>query len=99
MNPKHFQIRVCPNTRTLWLTHAKAGQTRRIKGIEQEVLWALCADLSVTQDEDNATTAIERSVVFADGMPGHCGAGQADLCRAQRRMTTLVDGLLPDKSP
>jgi len=68
MNPKHFQIRVCPNTRTLWLTHAKAGQTRRIKDIGQEVLWALCADLSVTQDEDSATTAIERSVVFADGM-------------------------------
>jgi uncharacterized protein (DUF849 family) len=64
LNPKHFHIRAKAEDGTIWLTHEKFRQTIvPIKDVTNDVLLALCADLSA----DGVTKTIERSVRFADG--------------------------------
>lgn len=65
LNPKHFHVRVKPADGTIWLTHEKFRQVvAPIKDITNDVLFALCADLSA----DDEAKAVERSIQFADGM-------------------------------
>lgn len=65
LNPKHFHVRAKPADGSIWLTHEKYRQAIvPLKDITNDVLLALCADVS---NEDN-TRAIERCVEFSDGM-------------------------------
>lgn len=64
LNPKHFHVRTKPEDGTIWLTHEKYRQTIvPIKDVTNDVLLALCADLSA----DNQTQKVERSIKFSDG--------------------------------
>jgi uncharacterized protein (DUF849 family) len=64
LNPKHFHIRAKAEDGTIWLTHEKFRQALvPIKDVTNDVLLALCADLSA----DGVTQTVERSVRFADG--------------------------------
>ena len=64
LNPKHFKIRVKPEDGTIWLTHEKHLQPiRPISDITNEIMFALCADLSA----EDGTELIERSIRFSDG--------------------------------
>lgn len=64
LNPKHFHVRTKPEDGTIWLTHEKYRQTIiPIKDVTNDVLLALCADLSA----DNETQKVERSIKFSDG--------------------------------
>lgn len=65
LNPKHFHVRAKAADGTIWLTHEKYRQAiAPIKDITNDVLLALCADVSA----DGDARAIERSVQFNDGM-------------------------------
>ena len=67
MNPAHYQLRVRPDDGALMLVLAKPGQPlRRIRDMTTELLWCLCADVSAA--EVAVGEAIERNVIFADGM-------------------------------
>jgi hypothetical protein len=67
LNPKHFRIRANPVDGALWLTHEKWHQPiHKIADVTNEVLLALCADLSAGGE----TKTVERSVRFNDGW--HC---------------------------
>jgi uncharacterized protein (DUF849 family) len=64
LNPKHFHVRTKPEDGTVWLTHEKYREAViPIKDVTNDVLLALCADLSA----DGVTKTIERSVKFSDG--------------------------------
>ena len=64
LNPKHFHVRTKPEDGTVWLTHEKYREAViPIKDVTNDVLLALCADLSA----DGVTQTIERSVKFSDG--------------------------------
>ena len=64
LNPKHFHVRTKPEDGTMWLTHEKYREAIiPIKDVTNDVLLALCADLSA----DGVTKTIERSVKFSDG--------------------------------
>lgn len=64
LNPKHFHIRAKAEDGTVWLTHEKYRQAIiPIKDITNDVLLALCADLSA----DGVTQIVEREVRFTDG--------------------------------
>ena len=64
LNPKHFHVRTKPENGTIWLTHEKYRQAIiPIKDVTNDILFALCADLSA----DNITQCIERSIRFSDG--------------------------------
>jgi hypothetical protein len=64
LNPKHFHIRSNPSDGSLWLTHEKYMQPiHRVADVTNEVLLALCADLSAGGE----TKMVERSVKFSDG--------------------------------
>lgn len=64
LNPKHFHVRTKPEDGTIWLTHEKYRQTIiPIKDVTNDVLLALCADLSA----DSETQKVERSIKFSDG--------------------------------
>lgn len=65
LNPKHFHLRVKPEDGTIWMTHEKYLQPiKPIRDVTDEVLLALCADLSA----DGVSKSVERSVQFSDGM-------------------------------
>lgn len=82
MNPRHFLLNVDPNDGSIWLVLAKPGQPkRRIKEMTDEILLALCADISAALDEDDNVKSIERSVIFADGME----------CKVNVHLTKLPD--------
>ena len=64
LNPKHFHIRAKAEDGTVWLTHEKYRQAIiPIKDITNDILLALCADLSA----DGVTQIVEREVRFTDG--------------------------------
>ena len=64
LNPKHFHVRAKPDDGTIWLTHEKYLEPiRPIKDVTNDVLLALCADLSA----DGVTQSVEREVKFNDG--------------------------------
>lgn len=64
LNPKHFHIRAKAEDGAVWLTHEKYRQAIiPIKDITNDVLLALCADLSA----DGVTQIVEREVRFTDG--------------------------------
>lgn len=65
MKPNQFHVRVRAADGTIWLTHERsAAPVRPLKDITNDILLALCADVS---NEDGAR-AIERCVEFSDGM-------------------------------
>lgn len=65
MKPAHYHIRVKPEDGTIWLTLEKPRERiRPIKDITNDVMFALCADLSA----DGVTREIERSIRFSDGL-------------------------------
>lgn len=64
MNPKHFHIRAKAEDGTIWVTHEKfGGPIRPLRDVTNEVLLALCADLSA----DGVAQRVERDVKFNDG--------------------------------
>lgn len=64
LNPKHFHVRTKPADGTIWITHEKYRQPIiPIKDVTNDVLLALCADLSA----DGVTRTVEREVRFNDG--------------------------------
>jgi len=64
LNPKHFHVRTKPADGTIWITHEKYREPiRPIKDVTNDVLLALCADLSA----DGVTKVVEREVKFSDG--------------------------------
>lgn len=64
LNPKHFHVRTKPEDGTIWLTHEKYRQAIiPIKDVTNDVLLALCSDLSA----DGQTQKVERSIKFNDG--------------------------------
>lgn len=64
LNPKHFHVRAKAEDGTVWLTHEKYRQAiMPIKDITNDILLALCADLSA----DGVTQIVEREVRFTDG--------------------------------
>lgn len=66
LNPKHFYVRVKPEDGTIWITHEKyRDPIKPIKDVTNDVLLALCADLSAA---NMPFGMIERSVKFSDGM-------------------------------
>lgn len=65
IDPADLHLRAKPDDGTIWITHEKFLEpVRPLKDITNEVLLALCADLSA----DGVTTTLERSVSFSDGM-------------------------------
>lgn len=64
LNPKHFHVRAKPEDGTIWVTHEKYREPiRPVKDVTNDVLLALCADLSA----DGVTQVVEREVLFSDG--------------------------------
>ena len=64
LNPKHFHVRAKAEDGSIWMTHEKYREPiRPIKDITNDVLLALCADLSA----DGVTQTVERTVKFSDG--------------------------------
>lgn len=64
LNPKHFHVRAKADDGTIWLCHEKyRNPTIPVKDITNDVLLALCADLSA----DGVTQTVERSIKFSDG--------------------------------
>lgn len=64
MKPDHFRMRVNPDDGEIWLTLEKPRHPiKRIRKVTNDVLLALCADLSA----DGQSQAVERSVKFSDG--------------------------------
>lgn len=65
LNPKHFHIRAKAQDGTIWLTHEKYREVIiPIKDVTQDILLALCADLSGNEDKAQST---EREIIFNDG--------------------------------
>ena len=65
LNPKHFHVRSKAEDGSIWLTHEKFMEPiRPIKDVTNEVLLALCADLSAN---DQIAAKTEREVKFSDG--------------------------------
>lgn len=65
MNPKKLRVRANRDDGTIWLTEENYRKPiRPVRDVTQDVLLALCADLSA----DGVTQEIERSVKFNDGM-------------------------------
>jgi uncharacterized protein (DUF849 family) len=64
LNPKHFHIRSKAQDGSIWVTHEKYQQPiHPVKDVTNDVLLALCADLSA----DGVTQKVEREVKFSDG--------------------------------
>lgn len=82
MKGRDFMLNVDPKDGSIWLVHCKLGQPRkRIREMTDEILLALCADLSAALDEDNSIKSVERSVRFNDGME----------CKINVHLTALPD--------
>jgi len=63
-NPKHLFLRANRDDGTIWITYERFREPiRPVKDVTNEVLLALCADLSA----DGVTQTIEREVKFSDG--------------------------------
>lgn len=66
MNPKHINVRMCPKTGDLWLTHEKLNKPiKRVANITAHVYLALAADLVL----ENGTESVSRDIKFSDGKP------------------------------
>lgn len=64
LNPKHFHVRAKAEDGTIWLTHEKYREViKPVKDITNDVLLALCADLSA----DGVTEQVQREIKFSDG--------------------------------
>ena len=80
MKHKHFQLRVWPEDGKIWLVYAAPRQPiKRIRDMTEETMWCLCADLSAANDGPEVVKALERSIVFSDGME----------CRVTTELVTL----------
>jgi hypothetical protein len=69
MNPKHYQLRIKPDSGEIFLCLAKPGQpVKRIRDMTEELLWCLCADIFAAIDDNRDVQTIDREVRFNDGM-------------------------------
>lgn len=65
MKPTQVKIRSNRDDGSIWLTLEKPGQRiKPLRDVSDEVLLALCADLSAQEN----TETVERTVRFSDGM-------------------------------
>lgn len=65
MNPKHLSVRAKSDDGTIWITEERYRKPiKPLKDVTNDVMLALCADLS----SDNETHEVERDIRFSDGM-------------------------------
>lgn len=63
MNANQLEIRVNRDDGSIWACRRLNGKPKRIRDITNDVMFALCADLSA----DGVTQKVEREIRFADG--------------------------------
>ena len=63
MNGNQLEIRVNRDDGSIWACRRHAGGFKRVKNITNDIMLALCADLSA----DSVTKSVEREIKFADG--------------------------------
>lgn len=66
MKPANLNIRMDPSSGDIWLTEERRNDPRikRIKNVTQDVLMALCADVTA----QDGTKSVSRDIRFSDGM-------------------------------